>query len=94
MLVESDKFTIMRGVPQGSISGQLLFITYTNDLGQHLQECHVILYADNTALHTSDSQVERLLSLQMELSVVAEWLKATKLTQSTARTMYVMRISV
>ena len=88
---KSDKKLVTCGVPQGSILGPLLFIIYINDLDQYLQDCHVNLYADDTALYTeAKSYVELMLNLRMEMAIVTEWLKANKLTLNLKKTKYVI----
>jgi hypothetical protein len=51
--VFSDWGTLKHGVPQGSIQGPLLFITYINDLPQKIN-CisKPILFADDTSVLT------------------------------------------
>ncbi len=39
---------------------------------------------------SADTQVEIILNLNIELSVISEWLKANRLTLNTARTKYVI----
>ena len=88
---KSDKRLVSTGVPQGSILGPLLFILYLNDITDYIQECNVSLYADDTALYTSsNSCIDLMLTLRLELAMVSEWLAANKLTLNVAKTKYVI----
>ena len=89
--VKSSKCKVMTGVPQGSILGPLLFILYLNDLTDHVQDSAVSLYADDTALYvSSDSYIDMMLTLKVELATVSEWLAANKLTLNIKKTKYVI----
>ena len=46
----SDPQSIAFGVPQGSLLGPLLFITYVNDLPSIVNSCEIHLFADDTLL--------------------------------------------
>ena len=88
---QSTRLPITCGVPQGSILGPLMFIMYINDLSTYLSDSKVSLYADDTALYTSSSsQIELVLNLRLEISVVDEWLKANRLTLNTKKTKYMI----
>ena len=50
--VDSDPLNVSRGVPQGSISGPLLFLCYVNDLASSV-DCKILLYTDDSALLVS-----------------------------------------
>ena len=46
-------YRISTGVPQGSISGPLLFIIYNNDLCNVSKLFKMIIYADDTTLYST-----------------------------------------
>ena len=64
---------------------------YINDLCNYLNDCKVILYADDTAMYTScHSNVELMMNLNIDLSTISEWLRANKLTVNVNKTKYVV----
>lgn len=50
----SSKQKVKYGVPQGSILGPLLFIIFVNDMSEHIDDCTLIQYADDTQFLHSD----------------------------------------
>ena len=71
----SSKGLITIGVPQGSILEPQLFSIYVNDLPNSISSCDINVHADNTELHYSNSQLERVEEvLQGELVKVSDWL--------------------
>ena len=64
------------GVPQGSILGPLLFLTYINDVHKSLSHASVALFVDDAALSFSSSSLEDLqFKLNLELKNVAHWME-------------------
>ncbi len=50
---QTRKTNVTHGVPQGSVLGPILFNIYVNDISQHLDNCILVQYADDTQfLHT------------------------------------------
>ena len=56
----SNELPVTQGVPQGNISGPLLFVIYINDLPSILECCCASLYADDTMIYCYDSSSQEL----------------------------------
>ena len=73
--------TISCGVPQGSVLGPLLFLLYVNDIHRSSTLLSFILFADDTNIFNSHSDINTLITAtNEELKKVAEWLRANKLS--------------
>ena len=78
--VSSPVNNIICGVPQESILGPLLFLLYINDLGKICSSTTLILFADDTNLLKSGSNLSDIQNeLNTELSKISAWLKTNKL---------------
>ena len=85
--VASDTRFISTGVPQGSILGPLLFIIFINDLPKSSTFFSTRLYADDTSLTASGSDLASLLrEINNHIPAVYEWICSNKLTLNLTKT--------
>ena len=70
--VPSDWTAVTSGVPQGSVLGPLLFVTYINDLDLGLSS-KVSKFADDTKLGINAANPESVRALQRDLAAIGEW---------------------
>ena len=83
----SQKTYILMGVPQGSILGPLLFIIYINDMAHSSVLFKFINFADDTTLITNlNNEDTRNESLNDELTIFHNWLRANKLSLNVNKT--------
>lgn len=88
---ESSPLPINCGVPQGSIIGPLLFLTYINNLHEAGLQGHLTLYADDTCLFYFGSSLSSIIQqAQQDLDLLFNWFQSNLLTINTAKTCYVI----
>ena len=75
---DSSFTTVNCGVPQGSVLGPLLFLSYINDPNQAIKFCKV--FADDTnLLYLSNSNKKLNKLVNAELKYLVNWLNANKI---------------
>ena len=90
MYFKSEIHDIQCGVPQGSVLGPLLLIIYANDLPNCLKSCKAILFADDTTLYASSVNISQLYeTINSDLELLTEWIRANKLSLNFGRIYYV-----
>ncbi|XP_045488502.1 uncharacterized protein LOC123690046 [Pieris rapae] len=88
---ESNPCALNYGVPQGSILGPLLFLTYINSIFELGLKGDISLYADDTSLFYFGNSVEVLVAdAQNDLNLLHEWFQSNLLTINITKTNYVI----
>lgn len=87
---KSKMLSINCGVPQGSILGPLLFIIYINDIINVSKLTTLIMFADDTNLFFSDSNLNNLIEVvNSELDKISLWFKLNKLSLNVNKTNFI-----
>ena len=87
----SDFQTINIGVPQGTILGPILFLVYTNDLTNNLENCFSVVYADDTSIGKSGQLASDLeANMNQSLSIASEWFINNRLIVNTNKSNYMI----
>ena len=86
----SEYEDITYGTPQGSCLGPLVYLIFTNNLVRSVTHCNTIMFADDTNLYKTHSNLRFLKwSLEQEFIKLLDWFRANKLTLNLDNVRYV-----
>ena len=89
--IKSDDTLITHGVPQGSVLGPLLFLLYINDFSKCSNVFDFHIFADDTNLFYSNSNLVELESIvNYNLRMVSDWLMASKVSLNIDKTNFII----
>ena len=84
---KSGKTEVQAGVPQGSVLGPILFIALTSDLVEHLKDCVVKAYADDTQLIVTGKTTQEVKEkLETSIRHAQDWFRANSLQINPSKT--------
>ena len=89
--VKSNDTFITHGVPQGSVLGPLLFLLYINDFSRCSNVVDFHIFADDTNLFYSNSNLVELESIvNYNLKMVSDWLMVNKVSLNIDKTNFII----
>ena len=76
----SDWYEIVRGVPQGSILGPLLFNIFINDLFLFIEKANICNFADDNSIYSCTKNLRTVLkNLKHDMINVSKWFKVNSM---------------
>ena len=69
----SSKIPVTSGVPQGTVLGPILFLTYINDLPEYIKHSRIRLFADDSMIYRQIKSQSDCLKLQEDLEAAIRW---------------------
>ena len=89
--VVSTEADVDIGLPQGSKLAAILFILYINDIKECLQFLKLILFADDTLVYYSGSDIKEIeKKVNEDLERLSKWLNVNKLKLNVKKTKYMV----
>ena len=89
--IYSKEYDLEIGTPEGSCLGPLIFLIFCNDLYLNLELCSGILFADDTTIYKSHSNIEFLKwCMVSDMEIIIDWFKANHLSLNENKTVCIL----
>lgn len=76
---KSNMFEVTSGLVQGSHLGPILFLLFINDIVDHIEDCHVLLFADDLKIYTKISSISDSMRFQAAIGKLEKWCDTNQL---------------
>lgn len=85
--IRSEFGLVTRGVPQGAVLSPLLYILYTNDITNIIQNGNIVLFADDKTVIYENSNIQMTkTNIQDDLNKLGKWFNSNSLTLNINKT--------
>lgn len=76
---KSNMFDVTSGVVQGSHLGPILFLLFINDITDYIDDCHILLFADDVKIYTKIKSIADSMRFQKAIQNLENWCSENEL---------------